>query len=552
MIPGTYSISDYGKFISDFKAFDSNGNELRVLKTDENTHQIFEAKRLSKITYWVDDTFDQKIPNHIYGMGGTSIDKDRGVVINGNGFFGYFDKMKQIPYEVTIQKPEGYFGSTAMPFKSTTTEEDVFLAESYNYLVDMPMLYCKPDTATVVAGNAEVLISVNSPSGAVTAAYIAENFAELLQKDAIYMGGKLPVDKYAFLMHFLPSEENSVGTGALEHNYSSLYVLPDIPQEQWIQQLKNIAAHEFFHIVTPLNIHSKEIHYFDFNEPEMSEHLWMYEGVTEYFAHHSQLSTGLTDLEHFLNTMAGKITTYTDQFDDHLPFTEMSKNVLTKTEAEYANVYQKGALIGFMVDVLLRKNSDGQTGIMDLMLKLGQEYGANKPFKDKRLFKIIANNSYPEVKKYLTRFVDGEESLPLAELFGYLGVNYTAPGKTMGFSYGSISLGYNSESGNAVVASTASLNSFGLKMGYKIGDEIVSINGKQFQKEHHLGLFAQEQRNFKEGEILKLEILRDGQKMTLSAPIEKVEQTTPAKLTPSGNATEQQLEFRKNWMRGAK
>jgi predicted metalloprotease with PDZ domain len=41
-------------------------------------------------------------------------------------------------------------------------------------------------------------------------------------------------------------------------------------------------THEFFHIVTH-SIHSKEIQDFDYNDPKMSEHLWMYEGVTEYF-----------------------------------------------------------------------------------------------------------------------------------------------------------------------------------------------------------------------------------------------------------------------------
>ena len=52
------------------------------------------------------------------------------------------------------------------------------------------------------------------------------------------------------------------------------------------------AAHEFFHIVTPLSIHSEEIQYFDFNQPKMSEHLWLYEGSTEYHAHMVQEKYG--------------------------------------------------------------------------------------------------------------------------------------------------------------------------------------------------------------------------------------------------------------------
>jgi predicted metalloprotease with PDZ domain len=42
--------------------------------------------------------------------------------------------------------------------------------------------------------------------------------------------------------------------------------------------------HMNFSYRTPLSIHSKEIQDFDYNDPKMSQHLWMYEGVTEYFA----------------------------------------------------------------------------------------------------------------------------------------------------------------------------------------------------------------------------------------------------------------------------
>jgi predicted metalloprotease with PDZ domain len=53
-------------------------------------------------------------------------------------------------------------------------------------------------------------------------------------------------------------------------------------KEELVKSMMDVVSHEFFHIVTPLSIHSKEIQYFDYN-PKMSEHLWMYEGVTEYF-----------------------------------------------------------------------------------------------------------------------------------------------------------------------------------------------------------------------------------------------------------------------------
>src|SRR3712207_4775131 len=40
IIPGTYAISDYGKFVSDVKAFDKNGKALAVTKQTENRWKI--------------------------------------------------------------------------------------------------------------------------------------------------------------------------------------------------------------------------------------------------------------------------------------------------------------------------------------------------------------------------------------------------------------------------------------------------------------------------------------------------------------------------------
>ncbi len=90
----------------------------------------------------------------------------------------------------------------------------------------------------------------------------------------------------------------------LEHSYSSLYYMPEMPIEEMNQQLRDFAAHEFFHIVTPLTIHSKEIQDFDFNNPKMSQHLWMYEGMTEYFAGSVQVKYDLISPEQYLKFFA--------------------------------------------------------------------------------------------------------------------------------------------------------------------------------------------------------------------------------------------------------
>ncbi len=143
-----------------------------------------------------------------------------------------------------------------------------------------------------------------------------------------------------------------------------------------------MAAHEFFHILTPLSVHSEEIQYFDFTDPKMSEHLWLYEGSTEYHAHKAQLQAKLIPVDRFLSVMGTKITRSRMGFNDTLPFTFMSKHVLEPTyEKQYGNVYEKGALISLCLDVKLRQLSGGKYGLINLILDLSAKYGKGKPFK---------------------------------------------------------------------------------------------------------------------------------------------------------------------------
>src|SRR6185503_15287535 len=117
--------------------------------------------------------------------------------------------------------------------------------------------------------------------------------------------------------------------GALEHSYSSLYFMPEKTIEETRGQLRDFAAHEFFHIVTPLTIHSEEIHEFDFNDPKMSKHLWLYEGVTEYFAGSVQVKYGLITRDEYLSDMRQKLL-IASNFLDEVPFTDISKFTLDK------------------------------------------------------------------------------------------------------------------------------------------------------------------------------------------------------------------------------
>lgn len=570
IVPGTYAIADYGRFVKDLLAYDKKGRMLNVQKIDDNSWKIKADKKLARITYWVDDTYDTSVDGpEIFWPAGTNIEEDLNFIINTSGFFGYIKGKTDVPFELFISRPNDLYGSTGLiPVKPATGKEvrqpatdsttiDLYKVSDYDELIDSPLMYAKPDTAIIRVANTDVLIGSYSPNGLITAAQIAESIREVLTAQAEYLGGQLPVSKYAFIFYF--TDQPVMSYGALEHSYSSLYYMPETTIDQMNQQLRDFAAHEFFHILTPLTVHSQEIEDFDFNDPKMSKHLWMYEGVTEYFAGNVQVKHGLISAGEYINTLYEKMET-ADQFLDNVPFTEISRNTLDKYHDQYYNVYQKGALIGLCLDLKLRKLSAGKYGLRELMLDLSRKYGKAKAFRDDELFNVIVQMTNPEIKEFFDRYVQGPEPLPFEEVFGYVGISYKKEEKFMDYSLGLTSSDLDvteiDSKPRLQVRNSAAHNEIGKALGFKDGDVIVGINGESMPD---LGpelstFFGKQYRALPELRILSYSVLRksesgEWEEVELTAPVKQIENVRRHVIVPDPNATKEQLDLRNSWLK---
>lgn len=554
IIPGTYRKSDYGMFVSDLKAFDKKGRSLPVARLDTNSWEIEKADKMVALTYMVEDIFDTEKENQVYMMSATNIEENKNFVIHTPGFFGYFEDRKEQPFEIAITKPEIFYGSTGLIPVSTTATKDVYRTGDYDLLVDSPMMYNVPDTTFIEVANAKVLVSVYSPNKMVTSKYLAENFEKLLRATSEYLDGNLPVEKYAFILYFADPQTASPMQGALEHSYSSFYYISETPQEQIISVMVDIAAHEFFHIVTPLTVHSEEIANFNFNEPDLSRHLWLYEGVTEYFSDHVQVKHDLITEYKFLEKLATKINLSKNNYDDNLPFTELSEKAAGEHSSEYGNVYEKGALIAAMLDLQLVELSGGEMDLEDLLQKLSKKYGKNQPFDDDELFDVITEMTYPVVGEFLERYVGGPESIPYKSILAKAGISYVQEEDQQVASLGQIQIGYNAEMGALEVGSTASMNEFGQQIGYETGDLIRSLQGKELTISSVNQIFEDFITNTKAGDTVTVEIDRkiEGggyENMTLSAPAFMVEKVGEVQLSFDSTATYDQLKLRDLWLK---
>ncbi|SFE58784.1 M61 family metallopeptidase [Thermoflexibacter ruber] len=549
IVPGTYSIYDFGRFLSDFKAYNAQGEQLTVSVLDENRWKINDAKNLYKITYWVEDSYDSNKKNVVFEPAGTNIEEKTNFMINTYGFFGYIEGMKFNDYEVNITKPEGFFGATSMQAVSTTATSDKFLMGDYVQLADAPIMYSQPDTTVMQVGGADILISVYSPSKKLTSKFVAEQIKPILMAQKDYLGGKLPVNRYAFIIYLFRGFTRSGAYGALEHSYSSVYFLPEIEPEDLAQMIKDVAAHEFFHIVTPLSIHSKEIHDFDFINPQMSKHLWLYEGCIEYFAGHVQVKHGLMSEQDYFNVILGKINE-AKGYQDRLPFTVMSKGCLHEHKSQYQNVYAKGALIGMCLDIKLRQFSNGKYGLQDLIIDLSKQYGKDKPFDDEELFdKIVEITKFPELRKFFADYVEGEKPLPFKEIFKSVGLRYDVTETQKRLSLG-LQLSFDESTGHFVIEDINEINE---KSGFQKGDFLVAINKTKVTQQNYRDVFEEVKKTNKEGDKVTIVIVREEngkrKEKKVKGTMVMVEDKVYFPLAIDEKATPEQVKLRNAWLK---
>lgn len=561
VIQGTYSVSDFGKYIENFTALDYEGNALTFEKVDENSWVISNAKQLDKIEYDVNDTFDIESNGGIGGEqpfspAGTNIEDDN-FVLNLHGFVGYFDNLNNNQYTLKVTAPSDFERTSALVKKGMTTSEDGesvtvnYFADRYFDITDNPMMYGNLDVEEFMVGDIKIVLSVYSPNGVHTAASQKETVFKMMQAQKTYLGDINSTKRYDIYLYLAENKETSPkGMGALEHQTSTVVVLPEAMNKQMLaSSIVDVVAHEFFHIVTPLSVHSEDVHYFDYNTPTFSKHLWMYEGVTEYFAQHFQVYEGLVNPNEFYNTIMEKVN-MSQNYDDTMSFTEMSENILESPyDKNYINVYQKGALIGMCIDILMRKESDGDRSMLSLMKELSQKYGVNKPFEDDKLIEEITAMTYPSVGEFLNTHVKGNTPIDYDQFFEMVGLSLAENEVETNYIFAggqNIIFDADPKTGHIFFSPMALKNSFWASQNIQAGDILKEVNGAELTIENAQQIIGG-MYGWQPGQDVKVTLEREGEVTYLTTTLTEAKATVET-IVENENANAEQVKTRKAWL----
>lgn len=415
--PGTYQTMDIGRFVRDFAAVDGRGKTISTSQVSTNQWRVAAPRRVRAIRYRVHDSWHTPIPEfRVYPMAGTAVEPEH-ALLNWQAVIGFPRTQQGSRYRVRVLRDSAWKVATAL-----RETDGTFEAESYDALVDSPVLMGRLTTQSICVTGVPVQIAVHSPTDKVTATQLAGAMRDMLQAAGRFLGA-LPVDRYAFLFDFAPVAEGDA-TGAWEHAYSSAYTLAEESfSADSGRAITRMAAHEFFHIVTPLHLHSEIVERFNYQHPVPSRHLWLYEGVTEWAAQKLRQEGSLEPLEDYLAELAAKARRDRQQYDTTYSLTELARTSYTAAGArQYGNIYMRGALVAGLLDIRLLELSGGMRGLKSLVLELSREYGVTRPFPEDSLIDIVVARTHPEIRDFFTRWVEGAQPLPLREYYGKLGV----------------------------------------------------------------------------------------------------------------------------------
>jgi predicted metalloprotease with PDZ domain len=230
------------------------------------------------------------------------------------------------------------------------------------------------------------------------------------KEDKVAKGGSKLLKKYLALTDFrLPRKSvviiapmpvaNSALKWTAETRGSTVIVLldPRAPFRNWVAQLEVIFAHELFHLWVPNSLRLE------------GDYDWFFEGFTLYQALLTARELELISFQEYLNTLSRVYDSYRSSAD-HLSLIEASEQ---RWSGSGSTVYDKGMLVAFLYDLMLREESGGKSGVAEKYRELFRQYTVNAANGNEAIISLLTTSS--ATAEFLKLYVENKKSLELEQ-----------------------------------------------------------------------------------------------------------------------------------------
>ena len=357
-------------------------------------------------------------------------------------------------------------------------ETPVFSAPGYDSLVDAPVEISAFDEFTFQAAGRPIRVLIHGDPQ--DHSRIIQQLTQIVEYETRVMRD-VPFKEYMFLYHI----GREFGGGGMEHSNCTAIAIPSS------SAILNVSAHEFFHLWNVKRIRPQSLDPVDYTREMWTPSLWFAEGFTNTYASYTLVRTGLWSKAQFLADLSDQVNDLeTRPAHRWQSAEESSRNAWLEKYPLYdrpefsVSYYNKGQLLGVVLDIILRDASDNRASLDDLLRKLNEQYGrSGRPYADtdglRAAAEQVLQDAHSDAKNalaiYFTQYVAGASEIPLADWLGRAGFFLRDRGQkrvALGFTVSRYSAG-------AAVISDLEPESEASRAGLHEGDVLDSLDGSE-------------------------------------------------------------------------
>jgi predicted metalloprotease with PDZ domain len=536
--PGWYQIMPFHEGIRDLRAEGERGEALAVSRVSSSVWQVDTAGASTvRLRY--------RVLAQDEGMGffGVAMGAHH-AFINGAAAFLYEMNSQRVPHEVHFRLPVGWQVATAMDFVGQSERRafgdvrDTFLAPNYDELIDHPIQMGRFEVREFRARGVPMRVVFASETGDIVCNMdrIARDFQRIAEVGIDLFGGA-PFSRYLFIVHLTARGF----AGGLEHLNST--VLSALDRRDL--NINGLAAHEYFHAWNVKRIRPKVLGPFDYTQPARTKALWWCEGVTDYYASLLLVRVGLIDDRAFWQDMEREILALENNpARERVTLEEASWNVWEGNGMGYGGLsyYNKGKVVGFLLDVYIRGITGNRKSLDDVMRFLMERYAYPKPgFEEDAILHAINRVVAQDVRMLYHRLVSSTEPLPYEEILRYVG--FRLERRISENTYFGVTSRVD-EVGRTIVQAVES-QSPAFLMGLRTGDIVMEIDDEAAEYLRIEDVVARK----KLGDPIKIVVWRAGRLVVMEGKIGG-ERRAAIRLVPEQTADEAVLRVREGLLRG--
>lgn len=530
--PGYYQMLNYAQYVQNFNPPDEKGKTLTWKKLTDNAWSITRGKsKQVKITYTVKAT----IPFVAQSL----LDAEHGYIMPAGVFMHVRGYLKQ-PVTLSIQNfPQ--WSTIATGLEPVKGKPGFYTATDFDTFYDSPILL----------GNLEELPSFNINSiphrfiGYKVGDFDKQAFINDLHKivqAGVDVIGDIPYNHYTFL---------AAGPipGGIEHLNSTGFGFSsnDFHKRGSLVRMYTFLSHEYFHHYNAKRIRPIELGPFDYDKGSKTTMLWIAEGFTNYYDELLVKRAGVTSREEYLKSIENRISDFENK-PGRLFQTASQASYETWTDGPFGrtgddayktiSVYEKGSLLGLVLDLTIRQNTQNKKSLDDVMRYVYTEYykKQNRGFTEQE-FKTAAEKVTGLKLAEFFDYVNTVKEIPYGTYLSYAGLALTETSKQLPDPIAGLTV---RERNDSLVIVRAEWESPAWKAGLRSNEKILLINGEKATKASYTALQNQG--------TMKLTVVKQGGVQEVS--VEPVKKTVRAfTLTPIPNPTPLQRDILESWLK---